>query len=150
MKAKEIEMAIEQYLFWLAVFGNVMLAYYALRAGLKAIGSFARSETVAGMKTLSVACVLAVLALIFPESLISGDREAGKLGLVVCLLTPFVAMIVNLWRMRIQADRMPSELSGGIAWKSQKAISGSSGAGGLFPSDNLLDPCNPLYPDNHS
>lgn len=136
--------------FWLAVFGNLVLAFFAIRFGLLSFGCFARNEISCGFNKLALSVFLFALTAIFPESLISGDRESGKIGLIVCLLTPFVVMVLKLMPMRMFAGEESSALSGRVAQQHPQMVMGPTNNSGLFPSDDLSNPSNTLWPGNHS
>ncbi len=137
-------------LFWLAVFGNLVLAFFAIRIGLLSFGCFARNEISYGFDKLALSAFLFALTAIFPESLISGDRESGKIGLIVCLLTPFVVMVLKLMPMRMFAGEESSALSGRVAQQHPQMVMGPTNNSGLFPSDDLSNPSNTLWPGKHS
>ena len=141
---------MDYMLFWLAVFGNLVLAFFAIRFGLLSFGCFARNEISCGFNKLALSVFLFALTVLFPESLISGDREAGKLGLIVCLLTPFVVIVIKLLPMRIFAGEESSASSGRVAQQNPQMVMGSTNNSGLFPSDDLPNPSNTLWPGNHS
>jgi hypothetical protein len=141
---------MDYMLFWLAVFGNLVLAFFAIRIGLLSFGCFARNEISYGFDKLALSAFLFALTAIFPESLISGDRESGKIGLIVCLLTPFVVMVLKLMPMRMFAGEESSALSGRVAQQHPQMVMGPTNNSGLFPSDDLSNPSNTLWPGKHS
>jgi hypothetical protein len=141
---------MNQIIFWLAVFGNLVLAYYAIKSGLQALGCFARNEASSGFYKLSLACVLLALAALFPESLISGERESGKIGLDVCLLTPFIVAVFKLWSSEPIIAKPSSLVSGATSRQQPQMVIIPAPIGGLFPSDDLSNPANPLWPGHHS
>ena len=143
-------MSMNQMIFWLAVFGNLVLAYYAIKSGLQALGCFARDEASSGFNKLSLACVLLALAALFPVSLISGDRESGKIGLTVCLLTPFVVAAFKLWSSKPIIARPSLSVSEATSRQQPQMVITPAPIGGLFPSDDLSNPANPLWPGHHS
>ncbi len=141
---------MDYMLFWLAVFGNLVLAFFAIRFGLLSFGCFARNEISCGFNKLALSVFLFALTVLFPESLISGDREAGKLGLIVCLLTPFVVIVIKLLPMRMFAGEESSALSVRVARQHPQMVMGPTNNSGLFPSDDLSNPSNTLWPGNNS
>jgi hypothetical protein len=141
---------MDYMLFWLAVLGNLVLAFSAFRFGFLSIGCFARNEISCGFNKLALTVFLFALTVLFPESLISGDRESGKLGLIVCLLTPFIVMVIKILPMRMFAGEEPPALSGRVAQQHPQMVMGTTNNSGLFPSDDLSNPSNTLWPGNHS
>ena len=141
---------MDYMLFWLAVFGNLVLAFFAIRFGFLSFGCFARNEISCGFNKLALSVFLFALTVLFPESLISGDRESGKLGLIVCLLTPFVVIVIKLLPMRMFAGEESSALSVRVARQHPQMVMGPTNNSGLFPSDDLSNPSNTLWPGNNS
>lgn len=89
-------MTIEQLLFCLAVFGNLILFYYTLQVGCRAIKLVRSGDRFGALCKASAASALAGLTVLLPWTLLSGDQVVGKLALVICLLTPFVVSEVKL------------------------------------------------------
>lgn len=80
------------FLFWFAVFGNLVLLYYAFRAAFLAIRLYRNGDKAGALWKASAACVLAGLAILFPWALIAGESGVAKIALLICLFTPFVAI----------------------------------------------------------
>jgi hypothetical protein len=90
-------MTTEQLLFGLAVFGNLILVYYAIKIGFQAAMRFRKGDRVGALWNASAASALVGLTVLFPWTLISGEREIGKVALLICILTPFVVSMTKLW-----------------------------------------------------
>ena len=90
-------MATEQLLFWLAVFGNLILLYYTVRIGVRTAVRFRKGDRVGALWNASAASALVGLTALFPWTLVAGEREIGKVALVICILTPFVVSMTKLW-----------------------------------------------------
>lgn len=90
-------MTTEQLLFGLAVFGNLVLLYYTIKIGFRAAMRFRKGDRVGALWNASAASALVGLTVLFPWTLISGEREIGKVALLICILTPFVVPMTKLW-----------------------------------------------------
>lgn len=90
-------MATEQLLFWLAVFGNLILLYYTIKIGFRAAMRFRKRDRVGALWNASAASALLGLTALFPWTLVAGEREVGKVALLICILTPFVVSMTKLW-----------------------------------------------------
>jgi hypothetical protein len=90
-------MTTEQLLFGLAVFGNLVLLYYTIKIGFRAAMRFRKGDRVGALWNASAASAFVGLTVLFPWTLISGEREIGKVALLICILTPFVVSMTKLW-----------------------------------------------------
>lgn len=90
-------MTTEQLLFWLAVFGNLILLYYTIKIGLRAAMCFRKGDRTGALRSTLVASGLVGLTALFPWALVAGEHEIGKVALSICLLTPFVISMTKLW-----------------------------------------------------
>lgn len=130
----------ERLLFWLAVFGNLILLYYTFRIGFRAATRFLKGHRLGALWNASAASALVGLTVLFPWTLVAGEREIGKVALLICLLTPFVVFGVKLWASvsgRSVRDAEWERLHDPFGHKSK------------HPSADLNDPCNPLWPGHH-
>ena len=90
-------MKTEQLLFWLAVFGNLILLYYTIKTGFLAARLIGKGDRTGALRSTLVASALVGLTALFPWTLVAGEREIGKVALVICILTPFVVSMTKLW-----------------------------------------------------
>lgn len=90
-------MTTEQLLFWLAVFGNLVLLYYTIKIGFRAARLFGKGDRTGAPRNTLVASALVGLTALFPWTLVSGERGVGKVALLICILTPFVVSMTKLW-----------------------------------------------------
>lgn len=90
-------MTTEQLLFGLAVFGNLILLYYTIKIGFLAANRFRKGDRTGALRNSSAASALVGLTVLFPWTLVSGDRGVGKVALLICILTPFVVSMTKLW-----------------------------------------------------
>lgn len=90
-------MTTEQLLFWLAVFGNLILLYYTIKIGFRAARLFGKGDRTGALRNASAATALAGITALFPWALVSGEREIGRVALLICILTPFVVSMTKLW-----------------------------------------------------
>lgn len=90
-------MTTEQLLFWLAVFGNLILLYYTIKTGFRTAMIFRKGDRTGALRNASVASALVGLTVLFPWTLVSGERGVSKVALLMCILTPFVVSMTKLW-----------------------------------------------------
>ena len=90
-------MKTEQLLFWLAVFGNLILLYYTIKTGFLAARLIGKGDRTGALRSTLVASALVGLTALFPWTLVAGEREIGKVALLICILTPFVVSMTKLW-----------------------------------------------------
>lgn len=90
-------MATEQLLFWLAVFGNLILLYYTINIGFRTAMLFRKGDRVGALWNASAASALLGLTALFPWTLVAGERQIGKVALLICILTPLVVSMTKLW-----------------------------------------------------
>ena len=90
-------MKTEQLLFWLAVFGNLILLYFTIKTGFLAARLIGKGDRTGALRSTLVASALVGLTALFPWTLVAGEREIGKVALVICILTPFVVSMTKLW-----------------------------------------------------
>jgi len=140
-------MTIEQLLFCLAVFGNLILFYYTIKVGFRATRLVRSSDRFGALCKAWAASALAGLTVLLPWTLLSGDQVVGKLALVTCLLTPFVVVGVKLWAFvsgRSARPRTPV-----VRDAERERLHDPFGYKSGHPSADLNDPCNPLWPGHH-
>ena len=90
-------MTTELLLFWLAVFGNLVLLYYTSKIGFFAAKRLRKGDRAGALRNASAATALAGITALFPWALVSGEREIGRVALLICILTPFVVSMAKLW-----------------------------------------------------
>ena len=90
-------MTTELLLFWLAVFGNLVLLYYTSKIGFFAAKRLRKGDRAGALRSASAATALAGITVLFPWALVSGEREIGRVALLICILTPFVVSMAKLW-----------------------------------------------------
>lgn len=90
-------MTTEQLLFWLAVFGNLILLYHTIKIGFLTVTLLRKGDRAGALWNASAASALVGLTALFPWTLVAGEREIGKVALVICILTPFVVSMTKLW-----------------------------------------------------
>jgi hypothetical protein len=90
-------MTTEQLLFGLAVFGNLVLLYYTIKIGFLTATLFRKGDRTGALRNASAASALVGLTVLFPWTLVAGEREIGKVALLICILTPFVVSMTKLW-----------------------------------------------------
>jgi len=90
-------MTTEHLLFWLAVFGNLVLLYYTSKIGFLAARRLRKGDRVSALWNASAAGALAGLTALFPWTLVAGEREIGRVALLICILAPFVVSMTKLW-----------------------------------------------------
>lgn len=84
-------------LFWLAVFGNLVLLNCTSKIGFLAVKRLRKGDRAGALRSASAATALAGITALFPWTLVSGEREIGRIALLICILTPFVASMTKLW-----------------------------------------------------
>lgn len=90
-------MKLEELLFYMAVAGDLVLFAYAIRNGYRAFSFFRKKNLENALWSASAACGHLGLAILFPWSLVSHEREIGKAALLICIITPFVVSMSKLW-----------------------------------------------------
>ena len=90
-------MTTEQLLFWLAVFGNLILLYHTIKIGFLTVTLLRKGDRAGALWNASAASALVGLTALFPWTLVAGEREIGKVALLICILTPFVVSMTKLW-----------------------------------------------------
>lgn len=138
-----------QMLFWFGVFGDLVLAHYAVKSGLQAFSYFSMAEKVDGLRKLAAAFSFAALAALLPWSLVTGNTEIGKPALLICVLTPFLVFIGKLREVR--ASRPPC-LPRVQQWRDEEweRLHDPFGYKSGHPSADITHPCNPLWPGQNS
>lgn len=140
-------MATEQLLFWLAVFGNLILLFYTIKVGFRATRLVRKGDRFGALWKALAAGALTGLTVLLPWTLLSGNQVVGKLALLICLLTPIVVFGIKLRafisgrsarpRIRVVRDAEWERLHDPFGDKSG------------HPSADLNNPCNPLWPGHH-
>jgi len=133
-----------QMLFWFGVFGDLVLAHYAVKSGLQAFSCFSTAEKVAGLRKLAATFSFAALAVLLPWSLVTGNTEIGKPALLICILTPFLVLIGKLREVR--ASRPPG-LPPVQQWRDEEweRLHDPFGCKSGHPSADLSDPNDPSW-----
>ena len=90
-------MTTEQLLFWLAVFGNLIQLYYTIKIGFRTAMLFRKGDRTGALWNASAASALVGLTALLPWTLVAGEREIGKVALLICILTPLVVSMTKLW-----------------------------------------------------
>lgn len=90
-------MTTEQLLFGLAVFGNLVLLYYTIKIGFLTATLFRKGDRTGALRNASAASALVGFTVLFPWTLVAGEREIGKVALLICIVTPFVVSMTKLW-----------------------------------------------------
>lgn len=113
-------MTTERLLFWLAVFGNLILLYYTIRIAFRATMGFRKGSRLGALWNVSAASALVGLTALFPWTLVAGEREIGKVALLICLLTPFVVFGVKLWARIAERTLIPRTMPKTVSQNGQQ------------------------------